>query len=136
MQHKRWWAWLALIGISAGLGWWERHPPGWMSLDPLRHPFGAKYLEPAMPQADVPEAVESSPPPTGPVFVNWADADELISLPGVGAVTARRILEMRDSRGLFQRPEDLLEVKGIGPKTLERMIDRLRFDRPSPASGD
>ncbi len=57
----------------------------------------------------------------GPVDLNRADVNELESLPGIGAVLARRVMEYRASIGRFQTIEDLLAVKGIGPKTLERI---------------
>lgn len=57
----------------------------------------------------------------GPVDLNRADARTLESLPGIGAVLAKRVLDHRMSIGRFQTVEDLLAVKGIGPKTLERI---------------
>ncbi len=53
--------------------------------------------------------------------VNQADWPELALLPGIGELRARRIVELRESRGPFQEHEQLLRVKGIGPKTLERI---------------
>ena len=61
------------------------------------------------------------------VNVNRAGVSELVSLPGVGPVLARRIVEYRGKYGPFKRPEDLLEVKGIGPKKLKKMRPYLRF---------
>jgi competence ComEA-like helix-hairpin-helix protein len=54
------------------------------------------------------------------VPVNRADESLLQSLPGVGPALARRIVEARRIRR-FTRVEDLLEVRGIGPATLERI---------------
>ncbi|MCP9455410.1 MAG: helix-hairpin-helix domain-containing protein [Nitrospira sp.] len=59
--------------------------------------------------------------PLRPVDLNRADINELESLPGIGAVLARRVMEYRESIGRFRTIEDLLAVKGIGPKTLERI---------------
>jgi len=42
-------------------------------------------------------------------------------LPGIGEMLARRIVESRREHGLFVDHEDLLRVKGIGPKTLQAM---------------
>lgn len=58
---------------------------------------------------------------------NKATAEELATLPEVGPVMAQHILEAR-SKKPFAKPEDLLEVKGIGKKTLEKMRPRLKFD--------
>ena len=62
-----------------------------------------------------------------PVNVNRAGIRELVSLPGVGPVLARRIMEYRKKYGPFKGPKDLLEVKGIGPKKLQKMRPYLRF---------
>lgn len=53
--------------------------------------------------------------------LNQADSAALQSLPGVGPALARRILMTRESSGGFRTPEDLLEVRGIGPATLDRI---------------
>jgi competence protein ComEA len=68
-------------------------------------------------------AVARGVPPGGPprLDLTRATAAELERLPGVGPALARRIVEAREARGGFGRPEDLLEVRGIGPATLERL---------------
>ena len=53
------------------------------------------------------------------IDINHADAEELTALPGVGAVTARAIVEYREANGPFTALEDLLKVPGVGPATLE-----------------
>jgi competence protein ComEA len=63
-----------------------------------------------------------------PVALNRADAAELRRLPGVGAKRAEAILLLRQRLGRFQKPTDLLRVKGIGPRTLERMLPLLVLD--------
>lgn len=60
----------------------------------------------------------------GGVNLNTADKEALQTLPGVGEVLAERILAHRQESGGFANMEELLEIKGIGPKTLERI--RLR----------
>ena len=59
--------------------------------------------------------------PIGVVNLNTATVEELQALPGIGPVLAQRIVEHRTTRGPFQRPEELIEVKGIGPRTFERL---------------
>jgi competence protein ComEA len=61
----------------------------------------------------------------GPVVLNRADAAELGRLPGVGAKRAEAILALRQRLGRFQKLTDLLRIKGIGPRTLERMRPHL-----------
>ena len=55
------------------------------------------------------------------VDVNTADLPELMQLPGIGPKLARRIIESRDAAGLFTDQADLRRVRGIGPKTLEKL---------------
>lgn len=54
-------------------------------------------------------------PPDEPVDVNKAPGEELTRIPGIGQVTAARMLDKRPFRDI----EDLRRVRGIGPKTLE-----------------
>jgi len=66
--------------------------------------------------------VERSAPPvvlSGPVDLNTATLTELESLPGIGPKIAQLIVDGRP----YARPEDLLEVKGIGPATLAKIRD-------------
>lgn len=60
-------------------------------------------------------------PGEGLVHINSADSDELQRLPGIGPVTAQKIIQYRARLGRFVKPEQLLDVKGIGPKTFEKM---------------
>lgn len=62
-----------------------------------------------------------------PIDVNAAPLQELQSLPGVGPLLAREIVQSRLDNGPFRQASDLLRVKGIGPKKLRRMESRLRF---------
>ena len=55
------------------------------------------------------------------VDLNTASADILQTLPRVGPETARRILAYREAHGPFRSVDDLTAVRGIGPKTLERL---------------
>ena len=59
------------------------------------------------------------------VNLNTATLDELDSLPGVGPVTAQKILDWRSAHGPFTAIDELLEVDGIGEKTLADMAARL-----------
>lgn len=56
---------------------------------------------------------------------NTADLGELQTLKGVGPVTAQRILDYRTQIGRFDNVDQLLEVKGIGSKTLAKFRDQV-----------
>jgi competence protein ComEA len=60
------------------------------------------------------------------VDVNRADWPELAQLPDIGESLARRIVESRRERGPFLDHDELRRVRGIGPKTLERIRPYLR----------
>lgn len=65
-------------------------------------------------------AQESETALMGKVHLNTATAEELETLPGVGAVTAQRIVEYRSAHG-FAKIEDLMNVKGIGQAKFKKM---------------
>ena len=59
------------------------------------------------------------------VSINTGTLADLDSLIGIGEKTAQAIIDYRSSVSLFQKIEDLLNVKGIGEKTLAKFKDRL-----------
>jgi competence protein ComEA len=61
----------------------------------------------------------------GRLDLNLADSTELVLLPGVGPALAGRILAARGRKGRFQSPRDLLEVRGIGEKTLAKLLPKV-----------
>lgn len=61
------------------------------------------------------------------VNVNTANATELQTLPGVGEVTAERIITYRETYGSFTTAEDLLQVRGIGEAILQELKDKICF---------
>jgi competence protein ComEA len=75
----------------------------------------------------VPQIGQTPPPQQAPlspssqpcVNINVASAEELDTLPGIGPAYARRIIEYRLANGPFQDIEDLTQIQGIGPATLE-----------------
>jgi competence protein ComEA len=60
--------------------------------------------------------------PAGPLDLNSAGIEQLDALPGVGPVTAQRIVEWRTRNGRFATVDQLREVEGIG----ERRLGQLR----------
>ncbi|MCR5230737.1 MAG: ComEA family DNA-binding protein [Solobacterium sp.] len=57
------------------------------------------------------------------ISINTGDIEALTLLPGIGDATAERIILYRESNGSFQIPEDLMNVKGIGPAKFEKLKD-------------
>ncbi len=60
-------------------------------------------------------------PPSHPINLNTASADQLEEVPGIGPATAQKILDTRKSYGAFKSIDDLLSIKGIGQKRLDKM---------------
>jgi len=61
------------------------------------------------------------------VDVNTATASELQALPGIGPALSKRIIEARKEGGAFSSADDLGRVRGIGPKTIEKLRPLVRF---------
>ena len=59
------------------------------------------------------------------VNINTADTARLSTLTGVGTQLAKRITEYRKQNGPFQKPEDIMQVKGIGQKVFNQNKDRI-----------
>jgi competence protein ComEA len=73
--------------------------------------------------AGIPGAAPGSS--SGLVNINSASATELETLSGIGEVLAGTIVEYRDQNGPFASVDDLLDVSGIGPATLEEIRDQV-----------
>ena len=72
------------------------------------------------------QADQDTPQKTDQVNINEADAETLAKmLVGIGVVKARDIVAYRETYGDFTSVDELLEVKGIGPATLERNRHRI-----------
>ena len=67
-----------------------------------------------------------SPEPEGDgakININTADAETLMTLPGIGEKRARDIIAEREENGPYRFPEDITRVSGIGEETLAKLID-------------
>ncbi|MFC2948414.1 helix-hairpin-helix domain-containing protein [Virgibacillus sediminis] len=58
--------------------------------------------------------------------INYASLEEIQGLSGIGPAKAEAIVQYREENGMFQSAEDLLEVSGIGEKTLEGLLDQIQ----------
>jgi competence protein ComEA len=77
----------------------------------------------------------SAAPASEPVDLNDASVAQLQELPGIGPKKAEAIVALR-SRRPYTRVSQLLEVRGIGRKTLERLKPLVRVrGTPSPVAG-
>ena len=81
-------------------------------------------VESSFPSADA-ESTTPSEPKDGRIDINTATTKEFESLPGIGPVTAERIVSYRNVNGKFDVIEDLTEVRGIGGKTIEKLRDKI-----------
>jgi competence protein ComEA len=61
----------------------------------------------------------------GKINLNKATVEELIQLKGIGQKYAERIIQFREKNGPFKKTEDLMNVPGIGPKIWEKNKDRI-----------
>lgn len=90
---------------------------------------GAALLLLQLGWADPAAAAEA---PVDPVELNTASVEELCSLPGIGPKKAEAIVALRQKQRII-RPTQLLRVKGIGPKILEKLRPHIRIEPPPKA---
>jgi competence ComEA-like helix-hairpin-helix protein len=127
--------------IVGALVWWYRQnqpPPAVDSAEVVAFEDYAKKLEgepqtPGLPKASVPAPLAPRPAAReevgrrksteapAPLDLNAATYEELLRLPGIGPVMAKRILEYRETNGPFKHLEELKSVKGIGAKTYQKL---------------
>ncbi len=84
--------------------------------------------------ADLPDISEESPPDGfsepgefSGVNINTADRALLETLPGIGPVKAQAIIDYREAYGGFVETGEIMEVRGIGPSTYEKIRDLIRI---------
>lgn len=92
------------------------------------NPIDYKTAESVLPSVPDRGEAKNVEPLAGPISVNFADANELERLPGIGPAMAKRIVGYRDLHGKFSSVEELHEVKGIGAKTLQKIRPYIKID--------
>lgn len=72
-----------------------------------------------------PKQEQGKPSQKYSININTADAEELQNIVGVGEVIAHRIVDYRIQNGAFKTVEEIMNVKGIGKATFEKMKDSI-----------
>ena len=65
---------------------------------------------------------------TEKININKASVEELTQLKQIGPKKAEQIVKYREENGPFERIEDIVKVKGVGPKTFELNKDRITVE--------
>ena len=71
-----------------------------------------------------------------PIPLNQAAPEDLSVLPGIGPVRAARLVAERERRGGFDRIEELLRVRGVGPHSVEALRTAVFLSGPDPACSE
>lgn len=96
---------------------------------------GADTAEPTEPH-EAPAGATGAAALAARIDINTATQAELESLPGIGPALAQRIIDDRTRFGAFATSESLTRVKGIGPKTLDRLRPLIRASSVVPSGAD
>lgn len=103
---------------------WGRAARGWPAAVSVH---AAQSISDGAPDAPGPKAHDPAQSAGGPgrIDINSASSEQLQTLPGIGPALAERIIDMREHRGGFVYPDELLDVSGIGPARYEQIADRI-----------
>jgi competence protein ComEA len=138
------WVAVVILGLSSVVGMaWSIFRASAPTPTPARPAASARETAPSQPAptppaatpqalgaaADAPAApAPSAAPHRRRINLNTASSAELQLLPGVGPAVAQRIIDHRASSGPFKRIQDLDGVRGIGPRTLDKLRDLVTIE--------
>ena len=91
---------------------------------------------PSLAQDKAKPAAKASAPTAASVNLNSATQAQLETLPGIGAATAKRIIEYRQKNGGFKKVEELMNVKGIGEKAFLKLKAQITVGAPAAPGTD
>jgi len=91
-------------------------------------PFVSAAATPAGATAQGPSPANTARSISRLINLNTASAAELELLPGIGPAIAQRIVSDREFRGRFRSLNELDRVSGIGPRTIERLRDKVTVE--------
>jgi competence ComEA-like helix-hairpin-helix protein len=77
-------------------------------------------------------AIGKKSPPGAPLDLNTATAAQLAQVPGIGASSAKAIVQFRQKSGPFERVEDLLSIRGISTRRLQQIRPYVNVSKPAP----
>ena len=122
---------IALLFATLAIGLFTDRLPeaGWTSVNEDVAETMAVIVEPTeLITKDVPQQQAASDPKdveqetsSSEININTASLEQLDTLPGIGPAKARAIIDYRTTYGPLQTIEQLMEVKGIGPKIFEKL---------------
>jgi len=84
---------------------------------------GQQVIVPRRGPGGTPAALAGASVPGAKVSLASATVDQLDELPGIGPVTAEKIVDWRTTHGPFRSVDDLDDVPGIGPARIEQLRD-------------